>query len=154
MEPTKTASPFKRKRAITLPTFKFEQDKPLYCKILTPMHEGRVRLARGQTELDPDKKPPTLATVVNLESGELGQIILAEVLKTELSEAYPNNSYVGKGFEITKQKRKEGKRYDPYALAEIEVPEAFAKMTLESSEVPVTPATPDAAKEPPKSGKK
>lgn len=131
-EPINTASRFKRTRAITLPTFKFEQDKALYVKFLAAMHIGRVRLTRGQTEPDPDKKPPTLAHVVNIETGEEGQIILAEVLKTELGEAYPNEGYVGRGFEIVKQKRKEGKKYDPYTIAEIELPPEYQS--------PATPA--------------
>lgn len=117
---------FKRKRAVTLPTIKFEYEKPVYVKILGEMHVGKVRLARGQTEPDPDKKPPTLCHVIDLSTGEETQIILAEVLKSELSDAYPNHAYVGKGFEIVKQKRKEGKKYDPYMIAEIELPPEFA----------------------------
>lgn len=120
-----TSAPFKRKRAVTLPTIKFEYEKPVYVKIIGEMHEGKARLARGQTQPDPDKKPPTLAHVIDLSTGEETQIILAEVLKSELTDAYPNHGYVGRGFEIIKQKRKEGKKYDPYGICEIELPEQY-----------------------------
>lgn len=131
-----TTTAFKRKKAITLPTFKFIVDVPLFVKILEPMHEGAVRLGRGKVA-DPDKKPPTLARVINLETGEEGQVILASVLKTELDEAYPNGTYVGLGFEMCKQKRKEGKQYDPYSLAEIELPaEQAAPAVKEAAAAP------------------
>lgn len=115
---------FKKKRAITLSTIKFEAEKPVYVRITEAMHEGKVRLARGKTASDDDKKPPTLCRVTELTTGEETQIILAAVLKTELEEAYPNETYVGLCFEIIKQKRKEGKRYDPYSITEVEDPNA------------------------------
>lgn len=109
------------KKLITLPTFKFVTDVPLNVVIIQPMHIGVKREGRGSSEADKKKEPPTLARVINLDTGEEGQIILASVLKTELAEAYKNDSYVGKAFEMIKQKRKEGKQYDPYSLAELDL---------------------------------
>lgn len=128
------ATTFKVKKALTRPTLKFQTDVPLYVKITGPMHLGATR---GKQQLDSEgnpKKPPTVCDVIDLTTGEACQIICAEIIKTELSEAYPKDGYVGLGFALTKQKRKEGKRYDPYSIAEIELPAEYQ-----------TPPTADAA---------
>lgn len=117
-------SKFARKNLLTRTTFKLEVDKPSYFKLLAPMHVGQRRVARDGKPSD--KEPPTLVNALNLETGEEGQIILAAVLKQEITENYSADSYVGKCFEICKQKRKEGKQYDPYFIAEIEDPNGTA----------------------------
>lgn len=123
-EPTTTAtSRFKKKRQLTVSTIKFEAEKPVYVKIIGPIERGKQR---GEPKKNPDgspQDPPLLARIINLDTGEEMGMILAKILETELRESYPDESYVGKGFEITKQKRKEGRRYDPYSIAEIELPD-------------------------------
>jgi len=110
----------KTKRVLTLPTFKLVVDAALYVRIDTAMAVGTVRVGRDGKK--PDKEPPTVMTVTNLESGEQGQLIANTVVKTTLDEEYPSGAYVGKCFSITKQKRKEGKSYDPFSIVEIEDP--------------------------------
>lgn len=122
-EPTMT---FKTKKRLTLPAIKFVVGKTQYVKIMGPIHEGKQR---GKVQTDADgkpKKPPMLCDVIDLTSGEHVAMICAEIIKTELAESYPNDAYVGLGFAITKQTRKEGKRYDPYNIEEIELPEQYA----------------------------
>lgn len=127
------ARTFKRKKAVTLSTLKFVVDKPLFVQIIGKLHEGKARVGRsGNVKLDSDgnpRKPPTLIEVLDLTTGEMAQLIASTIIKTELGEAYPNDSYVGLAFEITKQKRKEGREYDPYSIIEIELPEEFRKDT-------------------------
>lgn len=127
---TETAArQFKRKRSITLTTLKFVVDQPLFVKITGKLHEGKTRVGRnGEVKKDSDgnpRKPPTLIEIVDLTTGEQCQLIAAEVIKSELAEAYPNDGYVGRGFEMCKQKRKEGKQYDPYSIIEIELPDEY-----------------------------
>lgn len=117
---------FRRKKLLTKAALKLQVDKPVYVLIMSKIHEGSQR---GKAQVDSDgkpKKPPMICDIIDLDTGEDCALICAEIIKTELTETYPNDSYVGKGFEITKQKRKEGKRYDPYGIAEIEVPAEFA----------------------------
>lgn len=131
-----SAPTFKRKKSITLSTLKFVVDKPLYVLILGKLHEGKARVGRsGNVKLDSDgnpRKPPTLVEVIDLQSGEISQIIASTIIKTELTEAYPNDSYLGCSFEIIKQKRKEGREYDPYSIAEVETPDAYIPVANEA----------------------
>lgn len=140
---TAPAAPtFQRKKRLTKPALKFVVDKPMYVLIMGKIHEGEQR---GKAQIDPStgqaKKPPMVCDVVDLTTGEECSLIAAEIIKTELASSYPNDSYVGHGFEITKQKRKEGKRYDPYDISEIELPEHFQKIAEK-----VLPKSPEAAK--------
>lgn len=107
-------------KTLTRPTFKSVVDVPLYLKITEASFIGKERVGRDGKKSD--KEPPTVYNVVNLESGEEGQLIGNTVIKSTLEEEYPNNAYVGKCFAITKQKRKEGKQYDPFSIVEIEDP--------------------------------
>lgn len=139
---------FKRKRVVTVPTLKFVVDKPLYVKITEKLHEGKQRTGRnGNVKLDSDgnpRKPPTLLGVIDLETGEPAQLIAATIIKTELAEGYPNDTYLGKCFEITKQKRKEGREYDPYQIIEIEDP--VPEETVPDKKEDVASAAPSAGK--------
>jgi len=112
----------KRKKLLTRPVFKWVVGMTLYCKIENAMHIGKEIKARNA---DPDakkKEPATLCNVINLATGEPGQIIANTIIKSTLDEEYPNDSYVGLCFSITKQARQEGKQYDKFAIEEIEDP--------------------------------
>lgn len=140
--PAPTGPKFQIKKKLTLPTFKFIVDTPLYALFLGPIHRGTQR---GQAKLNPQtgepELPPMLAHIVNMETGEHGQIMIAEIIKTEISENFPNDGYVGHGFAITKQKRKEGKRYDPYNIDEIDVPAELQEVVKKFAKMPGTDAT-------------
>jgi hypothetical protein len=133
--PSTPAISFKRKKSITLSTLKFEVDKPLYVLLAGKLHEGKQRISRsGVVKLDSSgnpRKPPTLVEVIDMTTGEVAQIIAATIINTEISENYPNESYIGLGFSIMKQKRKEGREYDPYEIAEVDIPEKFLPMAAE-----------------------
>lgn len=82
------------------------------------------------------KEPATLADVVDLETGEVAQMIVNAVVKSVLTEAYPADTYVGRAFSITKQPRKEGKAYDPFNVVEIEVPADAPKPAAAAADKP------------------
>jgi hypothetical protein len=121
---------FKTKKVLTLPLFKLVVDTPSHFKITGPMYIGKDM---KQKEGDKKKEPATLANVTNLETGEAGQFIVNAVVKSVLTDEYPNDAYVGKCFAITKQKRKEGKSYDPFNVVEIEDPSATEVPTVDPS---------------------
>lgn len=109
----------KKVRNLTLDILKFVEQEPRYVKIT-----GAVFLGKEQKDKDPEKKkaPAHLAHCINLEDGTECQIIVAAVVLSVLTDDYPNDSYVGKCFEIVKKNRVQGKAYFPYGVTEIEDP--------------------------------
>jgi hypothetical protein len=114
----------KRKKLLTRPVLKLEQDKPVYVKIEIPMFIGKVIKKKDEED---DKEPATIINCIDLTSGEPVQIVANAVLKSVLREEYPEESYVGKCFSVTKQSRQPGKRYNPFHIEEIEDPTVAAK---------------------------
>ena len=112
----------KRKKLLTRPVLKWEVDKPKYLKIEAAMHIGKDIKSRNAKEDDKKKEPATIVDVTDLQTGEPAQIIVNAVLKSVLTDEYPNDAYVGKCFSITKQARQQGKQYDPFKIEEIEDP--------------------------------
>lgn len=112
---------FKKLKSITLPLFKFENEKPLYVRFEGKIFEADpIKSHDGKTPAT-NKKPPHLAHVVNLETGEEGQIILGTVLLENLNKHYSEGAYVGRSFEIVKHPQEGGRAYCLYSLTEIEV---------------------------------
>lgn len=110
------------KKLVTLPLLKFSIDKPIYVRIDAPMFVGKEIQGNGTSA---KMEPATLANCTNLETGEVCQIIVATVLKSILEEEYEGEDgagYVGKGFMLTKGAKGDGKKYNPYTVAEIEIP--------------------------------
>lgn len=113
---------FKVKRNITLPLLKLEKNNEYYVKFDGPMFLGK-EINPGKESSDVRKQAATLANVVNLETGELCQIICPLVLQHELNDAYPGEGYVGLCFAISLT-RPEGKAYNLVQVTEIEPSEA------------------------------
>lgn len=106
---------------VTMPTLKLMPDVPAYVKITAKIFEGKVQPAKdGETP----KKPPLIFNVVNLETGEVCQMVAGTVVQREIQDNYPQHAYVNKCFMIIKGKKKgSGDRgYFTYEIAEIEEP--------------------------------
>lgn len=116
---------FKRVKNLTLDILKFVELQPRHVKITGPIHLGKEQKAGKDDDDKKSKRDPAhLATCINLEDGSECQIIVAAVVLSVLNDEYPNESYVGKCFAITKKNRVEGKAYFPYGVEEIEDPAA------------------------------
>lgn len=113
----------KRKRLLTRPVLKYVVDVPNYVLIESAAHIGKEMKPGADGK---KKEPATLCNVIDLKTGEPAQLILNAVVKSVLAEEYPNDSYVGLCFSITKQARVTGKSYDPFSIEEIENPNAGA----------------------------
>lgn len=100
-------------RHVTLPLFKFDGKTPSYLRFDGAMFTGKI--------VDDKKEPPTMANVTNMATGEMGQIIVGAVLKQELTNQYPNDSYVGKTFEIVKSAPEGARKYSLWNITEVEV---------------------------------
>lgn len=113
---------FKRKKLLTRPVLKFVENEPNFVKIEGAIYLGKEM--KGDVAADGKKKkePAHLAEVIDLQTGELAQIIVSAVVLSVLNENYPDNSYVGKCFSITKKGKTPGKQYFGYNVEEIDDP--------------------------------
>jgi hypothetical protein len=104
----------KVKKVLTLPMLKLVKDMPVYVKITEKFFIGKA--------IDDKKEPATIANVVCLDTKEGAQIIVPSVLKSTLTEAYPDDGYVGKCFMITKTSAAgdAGKAYAKFSISELE----------------------------------
>lgn len=116
--PAQQGGKFKRTRALTLPTLKLVEEVAVNVTATGPMHVSTAQQRPGKD--GKVMEPATVLPVVNLETGEVTQIILGSVLKDILTETYPKDAYVGKSFEITKHAKATGKRYNTYSVFEID----------------------------------
>jgi hypothetical protein len=139
-----TAPKFAIKKHVTLPLLKLnDSGVPIYAFFTGAIFKAKVNEveakkyvkdlavweASDKTEPAPTvPNPPELAHVIDMETGEVAQIIVNAILKTELVDTYPNGTYVGKGFEIKKFKPTGGKRYAMIQIAEVEVPAAISAL--------------------------
>lgn len=144
-------SKFAIKKHVTLPLLKVNDNgTPSYVFFTSAIFKAKVNEveqkkyvkdlasweASNKKEPAPQvPNPPELAHVIDMESGEVAQIIANAILKTEIEDNYPDDTYVGKGFEVKKFKPTGGKRYAMIQIAEVEVPpeiEAMRKGTIDA----------------------
>lgn len=85
---------FKRVRTITRTVLRLTENETVYFTI-----EGPIYL--GESSASQKREPPSLIDVIDLETGEAGIVVAPLLLREHLNEGYPDNSYVGKSFEVT-----------------------------------------------------
>jgi len=107
---------FKRKAAITLPTFSHKKTQTYYIMALGELYKGKQLPAKPGKE---PEAPADCLRVVNLETGEEGEYLVPTIVKGKFEEIAPLK---GRAFEVTKLGRREGKRYDDFSCYEIEPP--------------------------------
>lgn len=90
---------------LILPYFKLTDGKPLFVKIESECF----------TSDDTEKYK-----VINLETGETGEIYATAIMKTAFEEKYPDNGYIGKTFQIIRTKV-EGSRFKNFKIQEIKI---------------------------------
>jgi hypothetical protein len=104
------------KKHVTKQLFKLKPGVEYYFQFKGPMHVGK--------KIDDAKEPAILADVVDLSTGEFGQIICAKLVRDALNDAYANDTYVGKSFAVELMRVPE-KRYNMLkTFIEIEAEEA------------------------------
>lgn len=108
---------FKTLRNITLPVLTAKIEVPLYVRVTSEMRIGKeMKVKEGEAK----KAPATLCSVVNLETGEVAELIVAAVVKSVFDEHYPGHTYVGKSFCLVKHEKKAGKNYFNFSVDEID----------------------------------
>lgn len=112
---------YKVKRVVTVPVFSLKEVGSEYA----------IQVSNAMYIADPmegdTKEPPTILDCVNLETGELGQIVCPKILSSRLESTYPNDTYVGLCFLVKNLGKREGKPYNDIYLAEIEAPTSKSK---------------------------
>lgn len=111
---------FKKVKLVTLPVLKLRKDHARYLAILTPMRLGK--------KLDDKREAATICEALDMETGELGVLVIPTIMQKELTAGYPNDGYLRKGFEIvTSMDKDEGdgkaKKYNHVSLVEVAIPE-------------------------------
>ena len=115
-------------KVLTVPLLKLRPGMTVYVKITDPMEKAApLKHASPPKDGEKGKEPPTLIKCINLETGEVCQVIAGLILFDLLNDTYPKQSYVGKGFSLNVSEQKAsagggGKRYNTYNVSEIEVP--------------------------------
>lgn len=109
-------------RKVTKSVLKMETDVTIYVRAGGKMYEGKE--IKGGTGENAQMKPAVILDVTNLATGEEQQIVCGTVLAGILEDAYPNDTYIGKCYQITKRPKVGAKRYFNYELDEIADPAA------------------------------
>lgn len=112
-------SQFRVVKHVTRPLLKLEPGVQYYVKI-----ESAFRQAEQMKNPKKDANgniipPPFIVDALNLEGGVPSQMVANEVFRTELIKQYPNDSYVGKFFELIKNTKAEGKNYNTFGITEL-----------------------------------
>lgn len=133
-----------REKAITKQSLSMTKGRPYYLGLLSEVYLGQeVKAAPGQVA----KNPPHLVDAVQLDTGELFQVICPAVMAEELAKAFPGG-VKGVCIEVTIIPPRDGKRYNLCNIFKIQAPEDFAKH-LAAFGQPSSPAAPVKAPEAP-----
>ena len=103
-----------KRKAVTRPLLKMENNKPYHVRFDSEFFVGKT------IKDDAKKQPPTMVHVTNLDTGEEQDLIVPVVLKGTIDEHYPDNKYVGKMFEITREAPEGARKYNLFSVTELE----------------------------------
>lgn len=95
--------------AVQTPVLKLELETEVEIKILTPF--------KLSTQTSNKMEPATIAQVES--NGEIYTIVANKALVSTIINAYPDESYIGKTFGITKHEKEKGKKYFKFSVFEL-----------------------------------
>lgn len=102
---------------VTVPTISMKESKEYFFRFEAPII--------GKPDREHPDRPIHIARVIDLETGELGEIVLGKVLHETMLEKYPDAGYVGKSFRIMKtgsgKKGAGASEYNLFYVDEIDV---------------------------------
>lgn len=109
---------FKPKRLLTVPVLSLKDNEPRILRFDGKMHIGKTMKTK---EGEKAKDPATIASVTDMESGEIFELIVSAVLHSVLDETFPDDSYVGRVFSVTALPKRDGKQYKGMKVFEMEI---------------------------------
>lgn len=102
-----STSNYKRK-LLTIPVLSLKENDQRCIRFDSVMRIGKAMpVKEGKAPMD----PATIADVTDVISGEVFELIVPAVLQSVLHENFPDDSYVGKVFELEALPKREGKQY-------------------------------------------
>lgn len=106
---------FQRAKAVVVPIYSFKKRTNGFFKVEAPIRRKESVDDEGKEKVTP------VMRIIDLETGELNDMVVPTLLVSELEENYPESGYVGKKFEANVSAQpKEGKRYKSVQLWELE----------------------------------
>lgn len=116
-----TGLKFTVKKRVKETVIKIDFDTEYLFRVEAPIYKAKENSApsRKSPEDGAKQEAPHLVSVTLLDDNTRGVIVVPHVLRTELEDAYPDNAYVGRMFQVIKHKI-EGKRYNDFEINEIE----------------------------------
>lgn len=114
---------FKVKAQVTRPVLKQEDKVAIFVLFTGPIHRAEER--RGEAKEGQEKdRPPMIADITNLETGQLQTLVCGAVLQGELEEKYKDDGYIGRAFRLESllipMQGKSGQRMRIYDIQELE----------------------------------
>lgn len=113
------------RKAVTLPALRLDEGVPTVVRITSAIRTGKVMKDR-KSEDGSVMKPAKVcdATLIQADGsdGMSGVLVCGKALEESLHDSYPNNSYVGKLFEITRGVKKDlggGRSFRPVSVVEL-----------------------------------
>jgi len=117
-------SKFKVAKRVTMPTINPATNVPYIFKIMDAFRKSTYVKPVVAGEEEKKEKPATICTVTDMETGQIALWLVPEVAYKNITEQYPDDSYVGKIFGCQKLPKRPGKRYFDFEIAELELDEA------------------------------
>lgn len=116
---------FKVAQQVTVPVLKQDSGETVAIKIVAPIlvedqFDTKIDEETGEIIKQTFKGKINVGRVTELTSGQLFQYVFNAISASEIRNAYPDESYVGKSFLIKKLAVVAGKRYKEVQIIEIE----------------------------------
>jgi len=113
---------FRVTRHVNVESWKWNDNETKYFRVLDRIHKGKTFADKDGKATAKYAEPADIMSVVDLGDGLMTQrvISLGKVLRENFEEQYPDGSYVGKCFAVTRLPKAPGKRYHLYRADEIE----------------------------------
>lgn len=97
-----------QRKLLTIPALSLKENEPRILRFDSLMKIGKVMKAQeGKKQME----PATIASVTDMNTGEIFELIVPAVLQSVLHENFPNDDYVGRVFELEALPKREGKQY-------------------------------------------
>jgi hypothetical protein len=103
--------------------WKWEDGTEKVFTVLSPIRAGKA-VSNPRSGI---AKAPDVMTVRDAADGNEKDILVGAVLRSSLTESYPDDAYVGLSFACTQGAVKPGTRYKTMTVAEVELEETPAK---------------------------
>lgn len=110
---------FRIVKHVTRPLLKLVDGVPTYIKLDAAFKQAEQQKNPKKDAAGNIIPPPFVIDITNLEGGIPSTMVANEVFRSELEKQYPNETYVGKYFEIIKNTKAEGKNYNTFGITEL-----------------------------------